>query len=87
MVAPSFGDIFRQNALKNGLLPVAVDDPIEDGVTLAIDLATASVTLPTGMTTSFAIDPFAQKCLLSGQDELSYLLSHADRVEAYERAH
>jgi 3-isopropylmalate/(R)-2-methylmalate dehydratase small subunit len=86
VVARSFGDIFRQNALKNGLLPVALDEEIADQVTLAIDLATASVTLPSGVTTGFAIDPFSQKCLLSGQDELAYLLSHAARVEAYERA-
>ncbi len=88
VVARSFADIFRQNALKNGLLPIELDEAAwkKAGDTLQVDLATASVTFPDGTTTGFAIDPFAQKCLLSGQDELQYLLSMKDRIEAYERA-
>jgi len=85
VVAPSFADIFRQNALKNGLIPVEISDEIRDGDTITVDLASASVTLPTKVTKRFPIDPFAQKCLLSGQDELAYLLSMKDRIEAYER--
>jgi 3-isopropylmalate/(R)-2-methylmalate dehydratase small subunit len=88
VVARSFADIFRQNALKNGLLPIALTEEecwqIHNGDTLEVDLATASVVLPTKVTTHFPIDPFAQKCLLSGQDELTYLLSMKDRIEAYE---
>ena len=88
VVAKSFADIFKQNALKNGLLPIAVSDEdwkrISDGDTLAVDLANASVTLPGNFTKSFAIDPFAQKCLLSGQDELAYLLAQEERIKAYE---
>jgi 3-isopropylmalate/(R)-2-methylmalate dehydratase small subunit len=88
VIARSFADIFRGNALKNGLLPIELAEEdcasIADGDTLAIDLANASVLLPTKVAKRFPIDPFAQKCLLSGQDELAYLLSMKDRIEAYE---
>jgi 3-isopropylmalate/(R)-2-methylmalate dehydratase small subunit len=88
VVARSFADIFRNNALKNGLLPIALADAdcaqIGDGDRLGIDLVNTSVTLPTKVSKAFAIDPFAQKCLLSGQDELAYLLSMKDRIEAHE---
>jgi 3-isopropylmalate/(R)-2-methylmalate dehydratase small subunit len=88
VVALSFADIFRQNALKNGLLPIALDEKswAKAGDTLAVDLASASVTFPDGTSTTFPIDPFSQKCVLSGQDELQYLLSMKDRIEAYETA-
>jgi 3-isopropylmalate/(R)-2-methylmalate dehydratase small subunit len=88
VIARSFADIFRQNALKNSLLPIALDeaDWKKAKGTLTVDLASASVTFEDGTSAGFAIDPFAQKCLLSGQDELAYLLSMKDRIEAYERA-
>jgi 3-isopropylmalate/(R)-2-methylmalate dehydratase small subunit len=87
VVALGFADIFRQNALKNRLLPIVVSDSDwkKCGDTLTVDLANASVTFPDGTSSTFAIDPFAQKMLLSGQDELQYLLSMKDRIEAYER--
>jgi len=84
VVARSFADIFRQNALKNGLLPVALDEEIADGSTLTIDLASATVTLPDGGVRAFSIDPFSQHCLLHGQDELGFLLSHEARIAAWE---
>jgi 3-isopropylmalate/(R)-2-methylmalate dehydratase small subunit len=84
VVARSFADIFRQNALKNGLLPIALDVEVSDSLT--VDLASATVTMDDGASHPFAIDPFAQKCLLSGQDELAYLLSMKERIEAYESA-
>ena len=88
VIGRSFADIFRQNALKNGLLPIALDesDWKKAKGTLTVDLASASVTFEDGSSATFPIDPFAQKCLLSGQDELAYLLSMKDRIEAYERA-
>ena len=88
VVALGFADIFRQNALKNGLLPITLEEPEwkKCGGVIRVDLANASVTLDDETTAGFAIDPFAQKCLLTGQDELSYLLSMNDRIEAYERA-
>jgi 3-isopropylmalate/(R)-2-methylmalate dehydratase small subunit len=53
---------------------------------LTVDLAAQTVTLPTGQTLSFPIDGFSKTCLLQGTDELGYLLSFADQIEAFERA-
>jgi 3-isopropylmalate/(R)-2-methylmalate dehydratase small subunit len=94
VVARSFADIFRNNALKNGLLPVEVDAAMHEAITQArtknpavelhIDLATRRVTLPGGPSAEFPVDAFAQKCLLEGLDELSYLLKQDGRIGAYE---
>lgn len=94
VIATSFADIFRSNALKNGLLPIVVDaDTHADLVDLTeetteaeltVDLASQTLTLPGGRTVEFPIDPFAKSCLLRGVDQLGYLLSFADAVEAYE---
>jgi 3-isopropylmalate/(R)-2-methylmalate dehydratase small subunit len=97
VLAPVFADIFRNNALKNGLLPVelpaeahaelaaAVDADPDTQVT--VDLQAETVTLPGGRTVAFAVDPFARQMLLDGTDELGYLLSHGAAVAAYEDAH
>ena len=91
IVSTSFADIFRANALKNGLLPIAlapdahralVDQP---GAVLSIDLATQALRLPNGEIAHFAIDPFACYCLTNGLDELSFLLAQLPAIEAYER--
>ena len=94
VVAASFADIFRNNAAKNGLLAVEVSADFhakvvsararDPGVILSIDLAKQEVSLPDGTTGTFPIDPFAKRCLLQGVDELGYLLSHSDRIEAHE---
>lgn len=96
IVAESFADIFRQNALKNGLLPVALGAEqtaaiaalvqASSAATLTIDLETSRVSLPDGRTFDFTIDPFARSCLLQGVDELGYLLSFDDRIAAFEAA-
>jgi 3-isopropylmalate/(R)-2-methylmalate dehydratase small subunit len=96
VISTSFADIFRNNALKNGLLPVVVDaethrmlfELTEEAprAELAIDLAAQTVTLPTGQTVSFSIDGFSKTCLLKGVDELGYLLSFENRIAAYEAA-
>jgi 3-isopropylmalate/(R)-2-methylmalate dehydratase small subunit len=86
VIAPSFADIFRQNALKNGLLPVALDGAdIPDGAEVAVDLEAETVAVG-GDVHPFAVDPFARRCLLAGQDELGYLLARLPEIEAYERA-
>jgi 3-isopropylmalate/(R)-2-methylmalate dehydratase small subunit len=87
-------DIFRNNALKNGLLPIQVDaathqmlfDVLEEvpQAVLTVDLAAQTVTLPTGQTVKFPIDGFSKACLLQGTDELGYLLSFAAQIDAYE---
>ncbi len=94
VVAVSFADIFRNNALKNGLLPIAVDESkyvaLRDAVvadaaaTVKVDLETQTLTLPGGDAVEFPVDPFAKKCLLSGMDQLGYLLSFSDAVERFE---
>jgi len=97
VVAYSFGDIFRNNALKNGLLPIQVDaathqrlHDILDEIPRAdwiIDLEKQQLTTPDGTTVEFVIDAFARTCLLQGKDELGYLLSFMDQIQAYEQVH
>lgn len=96
IISTSFADIFRNNALKNGLLPVAVDAETHEQLLemsaespqlqLTIDLATQMVTLPGGRTTTFPIDHFSKTCLLEGLDQLGYLLKQAERIAEYEQA-
>ena len=94
VVAGSFADIFRNNALKNGLLPVELspDDHrlFSDFLSevpqaeLSIDLASQTITLPSGHKASFPIDAFSKTCLLKGVDELGYLLSFESQILAHE---
>ena len=96
VVATSFADIFRSNALKNGLLPVELAAPAQARLVAAVeadpaaevvvDLASATLRLPGGEPAGFPIDPFAQTMLLEGRDELGYLLAHREEVAAYEAA-
>jgi 3-isopropylmalate/(R)-2-methylmalate dehydratase small subunit len=97
VISTSFADIFRNNALKNGLLPVVVDeeahadllDLVEETTeaALSIDLEAQTVELPGGRTATFPIDPFAKSCLLKGVDQLGYLLSFEEEIKVYEEAH
>jgi 3-isopropylmalate/(R)-2-methylmalate dehydratase small subunit len=94
VIAPSFADIFRNNAAKSGLLAVAVEPELHAAIlasratnpslVVTVDLEEQSVRLPDGASGTFPIDPFAKRCLLQGLDELGYLLSHRERIEAYE---
>ena len=94
IIARSFADIFKENATKNGLLPIALPDAactqIEQAVRttpalqISVDLASEKVTLPDGTSFGFSIDAFARHCLLNGLDELGYILSFADRIAAHE---
>jgi 3-isopropylmalate/(R)-2-methylmalate dehydratase small subunit len=86
VVSARIADIFRGNALKNGLLPIELDDPYlmtHPGCEIAIDLAACTVSFD-GRSAQFAIDPFARRCLLSGLDELGYLLSAEKDIAAFE---
>jgi 3-isopropylmalate/(R)-2-methylmalate dehydratase small subunit len=91
VIAPSFADIFRGNALKNGLLPVAVGDAAYDRLVAApdsavtVDLERQTLTLADGSEERFPIDPFARYCLLNGIDELQFLLGQEEAVAVYER--
>jgi 3-isopropylmalate/(R)-2-methylmalate dehydratase small subunit len=90
VISTSFADIFKGNALKNGLLPVVVPADIHaellkwPGIVLKIDLATQTLTLAGGRTIEFPIDPFAKQCLLEGVDELGYMLKQEPAIAAYE---
>lgn len=91
VVSTSFADIFRQNALKNSLLPVVVPGDLhktmfalpEDAV-VAIDLAAQTLTLPGGRSVEFPVDAFSKHCLLNGIDELGYILAQESAIAAYE---
>jgi len=97
VISTSFADIFRNNSLKNGLLPVVVDkethtelmDLAEEAprAELRVDLASQTLTLPGGRTVTFPIDGFSKTCLLKGTDELGYLLSFSEKIADYEAAH
>ena len=93
VISTEIADIFRNNSLKNGLLPIVVDEHTSrwlldnPGSEIAIDLATASLQLPGGIAVKFPIDPFSRYCLLNGVDELGFLLQQQDRIAAYEAAH
>lgn len=94
VISTSFADIFRNNALKNGLLPIVVDADThrrllglasaEPDIEVTVDLAAKALRLPTGDTTSFPIDSFARQCLLEGVDELGYLLQREPLIISYE---
>ncbi len=95
VISTSFADIFRNNALKNGLLPVQIER-VDHQALLAfvsanpaaefvVDLEQQAVFWPDGRAASFAIDSFSRMCLLQGVDELGYLLGHEAQIGAYER--
>jgi 3-isopropylmalate/(R)-2-methylmalate dehydratase small subunit len=97
VIAPSFGDIFFSNSLKNGLLPIRLDRQVvasimtalreQQGATVEIDLAAQTVKDPNGDVHHFEIDAFAKHCLLNGIDELDYTLAQLDRIAQFEGAH
>lgn len=97
VVSTSFADIFKNNALKNGLLPIVVDDEtlrqlhslVEEDpeVRVTVDLAAQTLTLPDGRSVTFPIDPFAKYCLLNGVDQLGFLLGLDTDIAAYEATH
>ncbi|MGH8295037.1 MAG: 3-isopropylmalate dehydratase small subunit [Steroidobacteraceae bacterium] len=90
VVSTQIADIFRNNSLKNGLLPVIVDQATHGwlmehpGAEVSIDLESASLTLPTGQSVRFPLEPFARYCLMNGVDELEFLLGREKEIGAYE---
>ena len=96
-IAPSFGDIFASNALKNGFLPVRLGEPIVSGLleqlaaskgaAVTVDLAAQTVYAPDGSAHRFEIDGFAKRCLLEGLDEIGYTLTLLDKVALFEARH
>jgi 3-isopropylmalate/(R)-2-methylmalate dehydratase small subunit len=92
VISTEIADIFRGNSLKNGLLPIVVDEATSGwllehpGAEIDIDLESARVTLPTGASIGFPLEAFARHCLMNGIDELGYLRSHLADIERYEAA-
>jgi 3-isopropylmalate/(R)-2-methylmalate dehydratase small subunit len=96
VVSSEFADIFRNNALGNGLLPVALPEPVVDRIgaliasqpsaSFTIDLVNETFALPNGEQFAFRIDPFARHCMLEGVDQLGYLAMKDSEITAYERA-
>lgn len=97
IISTSYADIFRNNSLKNGVLPIAVDAATharlvallqaDPDLSLTVDLAEGGILLPDGSTVDFEIDPFAKRMMLAGTDELGYLLSKEAELGTWEAAH
>jgi 3-isopropylmalate/(R)-2-methylmalate dehydratase small subunit len=91
VISTSIADIFRNNALKNGLLPIAVTPDVharllaQGGAPVTVSLEDRSVTLSDGTRTTFEVEPFARYCLLNGVDELSFLLGQDAAISEFER--
>lgn len=90
VISTEIADIFRSNALKNGLLPIVVDQATHDwlignpGAEVTIDVEASTVTLPNGDVATYPIDGFARYCLLEGIDQLGFLRKHTDAIEHFE---
>jgi 3-isopropylmalate/(R)-2-methylmalate dehydratase small subunit len=90
VISTQFADIFRSNALKNGLLPVLLEQDAHrwllehPGADVTIDLESTTLTLPTGAAVRFPLEPFARYCLTNGVDELGFLLGRAAQIDSYE---
>ncbi len=97
VISTNFADIFRNNSLKLGLLPIIVDKEThfqlmslieeEPGTQITIDLASQTIQLPDGRKVEFPIDTFSKTCILNGIDQLGYLVRHTAVVETYEATH
>ena len=97
IISTGFADIFRNNALKTGLLPVTLTQTAHasllaqlaksPGASVTIDLESQTATLPDGSSHNFPVDPFARHCLLNGVDELGFLLGEESAIAAYESSH
>jgi 3-isopropylmalate/(R)-2-methylmalate dehydratase small subunit len=96
ILSTSYADIFKSNSLKNGVLPITVPPAVhqrlwdllasDPDANLTVDLAEEGILLPNGSTIDFEIDPFAKQMLLAGTDELGYLVSKHDAMDAWEAA-
>ena len=92
VISTEIADIFRGNSLKNGLLPIEVDEATvrwlleNPGAEVDIDLQATRLTLPTGVSVPFPLEAFARHCLMNGIDELGYLRGKLPDIERYEAA-
>ena len=94
VISTSFADIFKQDSLKNSLLPIVVPADVQaelfaaveadPAATVKIDLAAQTLTTPSGRKVEFPVDAFSKHCLLEGVDELGYILQHETDIAAFE---
>ncbi|MEM8530151.1 MAG: 3-isopropylmalate dehydratase small subunit [Chloroflexota bacterium] len=97
VISTYFADIFQNNALKNGLLPITVDADVytelanrfaeSPEVQVTVDLESQTLTLPGDRQVTFPVDPFAKHCLLNGIDQMGFLLAEDEAIASYEAAH
>ena len=93
VVSTTIADIFRNNSLKNGLLPIVVEPAVHaqllatPGAQVTVSLEEQTLTLPDGSKVKFPVDPFARYCLLNGMDEMDFLLSQDAAISAFEAWH
>jgi 3-isopropylmalate/(R)-2-methylmalate dehydratase small subunit len=93
VISTEIADIFRSNSLKNSFLPIVVDEATSawlianPGAEVTIDVASTTLTLPTGVSVKFPLEAFSRYCLLNGVDELGFLLERRGQIETYERQH
>ncbi len=96
VISTEFADIFRNNALKNGLLPIVVDEQTQQqlfslaeedpSTTVSVDVECQTLALPDGRDVNFPLDGFSKYCLLNGVDQLGYLLNLEETVENFEKS-
>ena len=90
VISTEIADIFRSNSLKNGFLPVVVDEQTHEwliknpGAEITLDIESSTLVLPDGRSTSFPLESFSQYCLLNGIDELGFLMDNSASIDAYE---
>ena len=90
VISTEIADIFRNNALKNGLVAIVVDAETHawlldnPGADIEIDVAETTITRPDGRTVAFELDGFARYCLVEGLDQLGFLQKHGNAIEQYE---
>jgi 3-isopropylmalate/(R)-2-methylmalate dehydratase small subunit len=94
VISTSFADIFKQNSLKNSLVPIVVSPNVHEKLfslpedaKVKVDLASQTLTLPDGEKVEFPVDPFSKTCLLEGIDELGWILKQEPAIAAYESQH
>ena len=97
VISTYFADIFQNNSLKNGLLPITVDADVytelanrfaeSPEVQVTVDLESQTLTLPGDRQVTFPVDPFAKHCLLNGIDQMGFLLAEDEAIASYEAAH
>src|ERR1700691_5895695 len=93
VISTSFADIFKGNSLKNSLLPIVVPSDVHaellknQDAPVKVDLASQTLTLPSGRKVEFPVDGFPKHCLLEGIDELGYMLQQEPAIAAFEAAH